>query len=294
MATRVDIGGASDKCAREKQEDCFMAYYVIEEVPSSNAEFEVDDNRYVYMGVLCDGMGGMENGAWCARQAVQKYAEAFAETGSFQTEWKMRMHMSLYTANAGVAYFKERTHKVEKDSGCTLVSTVLCGDTLHYISVGDSYIWLFRKNDEGRYDRLLLNNRHSEWVKMYNDAEGQPRVDRLTEEEARKEQAEKQPGVRVRTVIPQSCALVGRELGYLDESPAGGLRLKDGDIVVLASDGVRQALDDTELNNVIYNYASPQITADQQARQIIDKVRFMGVPKQDNASCIVFKVSITD
>lgn len=86
------------------------------------------------------------------------------------------------------------------------------------------------------------------------------------------------------------CALVGREIGYLSAGDPEGFRLRDGDILVLASDGVIKGLGNTNLDTVIRTYGGADISARQLASEIIRAIGEHGRdPKQDNASCVVFK-----
>ena len=184
MSTAIEIGGASTIGKRERQEDCFMAYHMVEELPKKHQRFILSTDRNVCMGVLCDGMGGEGQGDFCARQAIQAYGETFAETGSFNTMWKERMFMSLYAANAAVHDFKESVHKKESHSGCTLVSAVISDDELHYVSVGDSYILLFRKDKSvGHYKEHQLNQRHIQGYKYTTSEDGEVHAEPISEEE---------------------------------------------------------------------------------------------------------------
>lgn len=284
MTLRVDVSGASTIGKRQKQEDCFMAYHLIEELSQRARRFNVNVDRDVYMGVLCDGMGGEGNGAWCARQAVQKFADTFAETGSFHTKWLERLYMSLYAANAGIYEYKSVLREEKSNAGCTLVSAVICDELLHFVSVGDSYVWLFQKDaNADRYKRIQLNELHSKWVKY---EQGEAFV--VTDEEVERIRCTCSSDIVIKK--QPYAALLGREIGYLDTSPKEGLRLKCGDVVVLASDGVLSGIGDIGLDNLIWDCASPRISADQMAREIIRRIDETGASKQDNASCIVFKI----
>lgn len=289
MSTSIEIGGASTIGKREQQEDCFMAYHMVEELPKKNQRFSIETDRHVSMGILCDGMGGMEQGAPCARQAVQAYGETFAETGSFNTMWKERMFMSLYAANAAVNDFKEAMDMKGTGSGCTLVSAVICDDKLHYVSVGDSYLLLFRRaQGANRYKEYQLNVRHKDSYKIYTDEEGREVAKPISEEEECALKEEGLPtGIKIRHYV--SSAILGDAINKLDHQI--GIKLADGDVIILASDGVLQGLGGIERENIIINYAN--VPAQQMADEIIREIDKTAKPRQDNACCVVFKVSIT-
>lgn len=288
---RIDIGGASTIGKRHHQEDGYMAYHIVEELPEASAQFRRKRERQVYMGVLCDGMGGEGEGDFCAREAVQAYAEAFAETGSYNNMWRQRMCMSLYAANAAVHYFKYCSEMMHTNSGCTLVSAVVSDDLLHFISVGDSYIWLFRRKDSGdydaQYDRLDMNTLHLGYIRTLTGEDGSQTEALIMPDEAEKPQP---PNATLKQCGGPYCALVGREIGYLSAGDPEGFRLRDGDILVLASDGVIKGLGDINLDTVIRTYGGADISARQLADEIIRAIGEHGRdPKQDNASCVVFK-----
>lgn len=288
MSTAIEIGGASTIGKRERQEDCFMAYHMVEELPKKHQRFILSTDRNVCMGVLCDGMGGEGQGDFCARQAIQAYGETFAETGSFNTMWKERMFMSLYAANAAVHDFKESVHKKESQSGCTLVSAVISDDELHYVSVGDSYILLFRKDKSvGHYKEHQLNQRHIQGKKYTTSEDGEVHEESISEEEEKDLKQNGLPaGIRIRHSV--TSAILGAEINKLECQT--GIKLVDGDIVILASDGILQGLGDIERENTVDNYS--EVSAQQLAQELIRKIETTIKPKQDNASCVVLKVSI--
>ena len=265
-----------------------MAYHMVEELPKKKLRFSIETDRHVCMGIMCDGMGGMEQGAPCARQAVQAYGETFAETGSFNTMWKERMFMSLYAANAAVNDFKEAMDMKGSNSGCTLVSAVICDDKLHYVSVGDSYLLLFRKEPgTNRYKEQRLNVLHKDSYKFYTNEAGEEVHEYITEEDELALRREGLPhDVKISHYV--SSAILGDTINKLDYQI--GIKLEDGDVIILASDGVLQGLGDIERENIIYNFAN--VPAQQLADEIIRDIDKTAKPRQDNACCVVFKVSI--
>lgn len=296
MSTTVEIGGNSTIGKREKQEDCFMAYHMVEKLPEKTTRFSTVTERHVNMGIVCDGMGGEEHGAPCARQAVQAYGETFAETGSFNTMWKERMFMSLYAANAAVYDYKDALNIKKSKSGCTLVSAVICDDKLHYVSVGDSYILLFRREPKtARFKEYRLNHLHKAAYKYYTDKAGNAVtnekgniVEELISDEQERELREKglPPGTHIRHKV--SSAIIGMTINALDYQT--GVKLADGDVIILATDGIVLGLGEIERENIINNYAN--VSAQQLADEIIRVINKTGKPRQDNACCVALKVSI--
>lgn len=274
-----------------------MAYNMVEKLPAQVQMFYVDTDRKVTLGVLCDGMGGMGNGALCSTLAVQNFAEAFAETGSFQTMWPQRLLMSLYAANASLAYLKDAMPSVKRDSGCTLSAVVIADDVLHFLSVGDSPIFLYRRetNSYGHtsYKEYRLNVPHESYYEL--DANGQyATVDDagysvpLTPEEVetKRQDIACNPS---RYKVMLSSAVIGREIQQICQSgKSNAVDVQVGDIIVVASDGYEKTLPSTLRESTIFNYS--EHSPEQTAQELIRAVEEKGVAEQDNASCLVFKV----
>lgn len=276
---KIDIAGKSAIGGRNAQEDCYMAYRLEEQRAHLNKILKQD----VYMGVLCDGMGGEGDGDYCSSKVVQYFADSFVETGSFTNGWKQRLIMSLYAANAALHDAKECLPDLDARSGCTLVAAAVDGNRLHFVSVGDSFIWLFRKTPDHYYGCELLNTRHVSWFKFENNQGGVP----ITAEEAEELQRNPRDGVCLKD-MPNS-AVIGDVIPAASLSASKGIELQPGDFVVLASDGVERELDKDELCRLAYNVGAPVYSAKNLADDIINAVARQGNPKRDNASCVVFK-----
>ncbi len=269
-----------------------MAYQLTETLPKTNTRYSTERNRHVSMGVLCDGMGGEGNGSICSRLAVQAFGDAFAETGSFNTMWFQRLRMSLYAANAAIHEFKQTTSTINTNSGTTLISAVISDDTLYYVSVGDSPIFLFRRDESGYYTRTRVNATHAHWAHYYYK-DGTKYMEYVSKEEAEEINKNRTAQSYCKAAGLYS-ALCGREIGWMDGSDESGtgIPLKDGDIIILCSDGVSNTLSETDMINIIYDYSEEAHKPRQIAEALIEKVLEASLPKQDNATCVVFKIHI--
>ena len=114
--------------------------------------------------------------------------------------------------------------------GTTLIAAVVIGPALYWVSVGDSLLWVFR---DGRLHRL--NADHSMRPVLQDLVE----LGRMTEEEALNDPRANQ----------LRSAIFGDAVPLIDVN-ADGFALENGDLVVLASDGL-ETLPDEALAEVI-------------------------------------------
>ena len=164
-----------------------------------------------------------------SRLAVETFAEAFvAAEGSVAA----RLRASLDAANAAVG------RRADDDAdcwgmGCTLVACAVTPDErAHWISVGDSPLWLSRVRAEGEEAIMRrLNDDHS----MKPVLEDLAKAGRIAPEEVAKGSHQLR------------SAVMGDPLAMVDEGRR--IRLEKGDRLLLASDGL-ESLPETEIARV--------------------------------------------
>ncbi len=217
--------------------------------------------------VLADGMGGHAGGEVASKTAVDTFVKTFVEYPSESIPAKLGA--ALQQANNELA----STISAQPDldgMGCTLVGMHLGSQGANWISVGDSPLFLIRKNQI-----IRLNADHSM----------APLIEKsLLEGKISQEEANNHPHRHV-----LRSAVTGGELALID-TPPNTYGLFAGDIVLLASDGVL-TLTDEEILRTIKGVKSVQ--ADSITSALLSAVRAKRRQRQDNTTVQVFVVPDT-
>jgi len=212
--------------------------------------------------VLADGMGGHVGGEVASEQAVEYFSRACrAGHGDMFTI----LRDSLNSANEQLA--RVVTERPELTGmGTTLTACVINGNTMYWISAGDSPMWVFHGGVPER-----INEDHS-MVPLLDDMVSNGLMSR---EQARAD---------YRRNILRS-AVTGKEIELVDlcHEPR---RLIAGDIVMLASDGI-ETLDGEVLAAVLGNPDGKSLQS--LADEMMDLIRSAERDGQDNASVILYR-----
>ncbi|BDS06927.1 hypothetical protein NT6N_19670 [Oceaniferula spumae] len=253
-----DFAGRQIPGDRPYQEDAQGFASLVE-----NSESEVE----VLLVVLADGMGGENAGDHASSSVVLRFVEFCHE---FESTDRMTMQQMLLcamnTANNGLAADIE-TDPMLEGMGTTILAAVVSQDSLYWLSVGDSPLYLYR---DGCLEQL--NEDHSMM----------PLLERQVEDGFLHEsQLATHPE---RNVL--RAALTGEEITLVD-CPQEGFRLLPGDVVIVASDGI-QTLDEEQILDCIEKNLT--LTADEITRELIEAVKAAAKPRQDNASINVIRI----
>lgn len=223
----------------------------------------LDDGNALLM-VIADGMGGHEGGEIASGLVVQTFIDCFEfnTVGAIPT----RMKLAMLMANEAMAE-RIRLNANLDGMGTTLVAAHFSDSGLHWISVGDSMLLLYR---EGKIERL--NEDHS----MVPVLERRFLAGKIT-----REQADMHPErYDLRSV------LTGLYAPDLIDWPQEPLPMKVGDKIVLATDGL-QTLTMDEISRVLGGQGS----AEADANSLIGAVNTKGAQCQDNATVQVATLS---
>ncbi len=255
------IDAASALClgARSRQEDALATSF------SQGSE--------IGFAVLSDGMGGHAAGDVASRIIV---AEIFAELTLRMADPDLAegeipdlLRNAAEVANQRI---RARIHAAPETAGMggTVILVVVIEDRLFWLSVGDSPLYLFR---DGQLTRL--NDDHSL----------APQIDLMVREGLM------DPEVG-RNHPQRNCltsALIGEAIAAID-CPDQPFTLRDGDLVLVASDGL-QFLPDERIAAVL-SRTSSELSASI-ASALMAGVTGLADPEQDNISVVVLKATDT-
>ena len=237
----LQVGNVQGVGARERQEDSFAV---------CNASDRSALEREGFFAVVCDGMGGMDSGNEASEAAVEAFLQLFR---SLLAEGDIPRQLREGTLAVSDGIFQ----RFRGRSGTTAVAVRIQGGGLHWISVGESAIFLKRGECVFQLNReqTCLND-------LY--------LRELRQEPIQKERAEGDEDARRLT------AFVGIDcLGQVDQSLRPWV-LRDGDVILLCSDGISGVLSPAELREAM------SLPPDEGCRLLETMVQEKALPGQDN------------
>lgn len=238
--------------ARERQEDALAVAF--------------PEKARQGFAVLSDGMGGHASGDLASRTIVAEMFSALT-LGDLDDAAQLpgMLDAAVTKANAALATCL-KSEPTSKGMGGTLVAVVAANQNLHWISAGDSVLYLFRNETLSR-----LNEDHSM----------APEIDLMLERGMlTAEQAANHPQRNCLT-----SALMGEKIAAID-CPVIPMALKPDDIVILASDGL-QFLPDPIIEALLLR-ARRENSRDI-ALDLIEALATLDDPDQDNTAIVVVR-----
>jgi len=251
-----DAATALTQGRRDLQEDAIAAHFP-----------EGSGLGYV---VLADGMGGHAAGDVASKIVVQEVFEALqayaGDPGEMERNVAAILSCAMDRANGQIARHAKGRPEL-RGMGSTLVAPLVVRNRLYWISVGDSPLYLLRGARMAR-----LNQEHS----MARRMAGMVSSGMISQFEA-----DQNPDRDCVTSV-----LVGAVIPEID-CRALPLDLVDGDIVIVASDGL-QVLDEQRIATLVYdNRDRPSAEI---SNRLLQEICAIDDPDQDNVSLCVLKV----
>jgi PPM family protein phosphatase len=213
--------------------------------------------------LVADGMGGHVAGERASEIAVDSFGDGFVNS---QGAVRERLLAALHDSNARLAE-SATCDPALHGMGTTLLAVFISDGGLEWVSVGDSPLWLCRGCSMRR-----LNEDHSMRPLLEDLAPFQNRQDR---------QAPQQGGNLLRSALTGGAI----ELIDLASSP---IRLRPGDTVILASDGLL-TLAEGEIGKTVR--AAGRLAANEIVERLLDAVGRSGRNAQDNTTVVVARAA---
>lgn len=208
---------------------------------------------------MADGMGGLEKGEMVSRKMVQlflQYAEQTENRDNSRVLWKLTEQ-----AAAGIDDMLGEENLCK--SGSTFIAVLVEQKQFHWISVGDSRIYLYREdqirklNQDHIYEAELMEMAEQGIITL-EEAKRNPQRERLT-------------------------SFIGMgKLKYIDGS-GEGKAIREGDRILLVTDGIYKTLPEEKICRILRD--NPDAKA--AARQIQAEIEAADHPYQDNYTAVI-------
>lgn len=211
---QITLGISSILGTRKNQEDAVYAY-----TKEKNA-----------IAIVCDGMGGLNGGETASNTAVKSLAEAYFLEKQIRNIPEFLERQAL-KADEEVFLLEDETGEALQ-AGTTIASVIIQEGKLHWLSVGDSRIYIIRGDEI-----MAVNQEHNYRMKLDALLEGGS----ITEEEYKREEH------RAEALISY-IGMGNMSLMDINRQP---FILEDEDIVLLSSDGLYRSLSDEDILGIV-------------------------------------------
>lgn len=205
--------------------------------------------------IVADGMGGHKAGDYASRLCIESMVSMIRSSGS---KTPVTLFEEAITYANRTVYQAALEDKEFEGMGTTMVACTLQGDTLYVANIGDSRLYLLRKElQQITTDHSLVE----EMVKIGN----------ITESEAR--------------VHPQKN-IITRALG-IDEMVQADyfeLQIQPEDVILLCSDGLTNMVEDDDIEYILHHNQS----LEEAGNALIEKANANG--GSDNITAVLVQV----
>ncbi len=244
---KVEVGTSSVIGSRKSQQDAVFGY-------------EADGWA---IGIVCDGMGGLCGGEVASRVALKSLADAWF-TQRDVADIPGFLRREAISADEKV-YVQEAPDGRRLEAGTTIVAAIVRQGELYWLSVGDSKLYFIRGQEI-----VSLNVEHNYRLELNTML----RQGRMTAQEYAAEE--------YRAEALTSYLGIG-DLSLMDISQRA-YPLRDGDMILLASDGLYRSLREEEILATVRKH-------EKQMQQAADALTaaVAGRKKQDNTSVVLLR-----
>lgn len=225
-------------------------------------------NPHRVLGVLCDGMGGLQGGERASMTAVTMVLEDCEkeETGTDCADFLCREAVRIDEA----VYRMTTPEGKSLGAGTTVVAAQVDEDGLvWWISVGDSRIYLYRG---GELTQLTRDHNYRNFLE-----------DSLEKGEITRDYFDREIQGRMAEAL---TSYIGRgQVEQIDRN-LQPLRLQEGDQLLLCSDGLYKSLNQRQIEAML---TDNQIDVRVSAKRLVNMALAKAVKKQDNTTVILIQ-----
>ena len=245
----------------------YASYQIIGTRKKQEDRIGVEEKPGQLLAVVCDGMGGLAGGEQASAEAVNRLLADYrerdvADAGQFLLEEAIKLDILVNEM--------ENEEKQRLGAGTTLVAVLVQRGKLYYVSVGDSRIYLMRGKE-----MVMLTEDHNYGLLLRRALENGT----MDEEEFRRES-------RQAEALISYIGMGGlRAVSYNGTEP---VRLKQGDKILLCSDGLYKSLTDETIAHEL-RYCTLE-TMEDTVRRLAEMAAESAAAqnrKQDNTSMIL-------
>ncbi len=247
--TGIKIGTSSIVGTRKNQEDTIFGY---------------GEGKQA-IGIVCDGLGGLNGGEQASRSAAESLAEAwFAQ--EYVEDIPKFLFQEAKRADTKV-HEQERADGKRLCAGTTIAAAVIQESELYWLSVGDSRIYIVRGDEI-----MIVNRDHNYRMVLDRKLEqGEITLEEYTSEEC-------QAGALI--------SYLGMGNVSLMDINRQAFQLVDGDIILLSSDGLYRSVSENEILEILIRCRDDMQAA---AESLTAAASGKMAASQDNASVVVLR-----
>lgn len=211
------------------------------------------------LAVVADGIGGLTGGAKISSIVTSHFLQGFPALPEELEPCEQLLRLTLGANDLALL------HAQGEMSGSTVVAVLLRGQQLHFVSVGDSRIYLLHGGA-----LVQLTREHTLASQLDEDAAR----GLISVQEAR---SDRQRGSLTSYIGMENLTLIDRSLKPIQLSP--------GDKILLMTDGVFGTLSEDELLGLVTG-AEPFAASQALEQAVLDKAK----PNQDNFTAIILEI----
>ncbi len=222
-----------------------------------------DQDGHRAIGLICDGMGGMEDGERASQMALETFIEDYDNLLDHPDNYYDFLHQEMIELDRQVSEIENEDGR-SLNTGTTFVGAIIEEDKAQWVSVGDSKIFIIRKGEMVS----VVKEHNYLMVLNYRLKNGQ-----ITMKEYERE-ALYGAGL---------ISYIGMGNLSLIEANREPFRLQDGDILLLCSDGLTNALSEERILSIIMeNPAHPGYIHN----RLQDEAEYASDRGQDNTTIV--------